>query len=785
MIPILYKAKETDFTHNGIGSLAEAVSCTVTENRNGSYEMTLEYPLTGRLFGYIQEDCIVKAKPNDTSEPQLFRIYKSSKPMNSRVTFYGEHISYVLSGIPIEAVKFENANAQTALEKVLAAGMFEHSFTAQSDITTVSSTSLSLVSIRAALGGVDGSILDTYHGEYEFDNFVVKLHESRGRDTGIKIAYGKNLTDFKQEKSIAETYTALFPYARYTPQNEDGSEAEEITVTLSEKIISSPYGDNYAHVRVLMKDFSEFFDTGEEITEVKLRTVVQSWVKTSEYDVPSVNITVKFKSLWKTPEYAKYALLERVSLCDTVCIEFEKLGVSATAKVIKTVYDVLREQYNSIELGNVRSDLADTINQNTFAVESVKREVKEQTTAIKEVSQGYKAADAQVAQAFQAADGQVLSAINETLKSYSTTKETESFIQQTANSIMSEVNKKVDDSDFGTKIAQNYTSVSIAWNNISKYIEYANGALNIYESTEQGFDNLLMSLNSTGACYYSGGRTIGEIGTGKWTDDDSFRGLVFDLENGADYMCWSHKENDSDDTYTVKLIYYANEKKASKGLHFCCATYCGGNLYINDYVRTANYSDGSGGLYSETHPVSIYGSGSKFTCGIDFAFESSTNKLVDCYNNIDLHNYSILNQSDARYKENIAPTSINAISALSAIELKAFDWIESGEHSDIGFIAQQLQEVMPELVNENKKTGRLSVKTDKLIPYLVKAVQELSVLVAGGNAYSTGWTDGYTEEEKRQFIIENQPLMLDKEIVENKPILIPISKPKEEVSANE
>lgn len=381
MIPILYKADEKDFTHNGIGSLAEAVSCVVSENRNGAFELTLEYPLSGRLFNYIQEDCIVKAKPNDTSAPQLFRIYKSSKPMNGRVSFYGEHISYLLSGIPIESVEIKNENAQTALSNVLAAGILEHDFTAQSDIDTLNSTSLSLLSVRAALGGVEGSILDTYGGEYEFDNFVVKLHAHRGRDTGIKIAYGKNLTDFKQEKSISEVYTAVFPYARYTPQSEDGEESEEITVTLSEKIIYSPYADNYAHVRVLMKDFSDVFKDGEEITEAKLRTKAQSWVDTSGFDVPAVNITVTFKNLWNSPEYAKYALLERVSLCDTAEVEFEKLGVSAKAKIIKTVYDVLKEQYNSVELGDAKSNFADTINKNTSGVENVKREIKKQATA--------------------------------------------------------------------------------------------------------------------------------------------------------------------------------------------------------------------------------------------------------------------------------------------------------------------------------------------------------------------------------------------------------------------
>ena len=381
MIPILYQAKEKDFTHGGIGALTEATSCIATENRNGAFELTLEYPLTGRLYSQIKEDCIVKAKPNETSAPQLFKIYKSSKPMNGRVTFYAEHISYALSGFPVENVEIKSANAQTAMSKIFAASIFEHDFTAQSDISTLNSTTLSLVSVRAALGGTEGSVLDVWGGEYEFDNFKVILHAHRGKDTGIKIAYGKNLTDFKQEQSISEVYTAVFPYAKYTPQTEEGASGEEITVTLSEKVLYSPHAQEYARVRVLMKDFTETFGEGEEVTEERLRAKATSWVNTSGFDIPAVNITLAFKNLWQTEEYEKYALLERVSLCDSVDVVFEKLGITTKAKIIKTVFDVLKERYNSLELGDARANFADTINQNTTAVENVKQEIKKQATA--------------------------------------------------------------------------------------------------------------------------------------------------------------------------------------------------------------------------------------------------------------------------------------------------------------------------------------------------------------------------------------------------------------------
>lgn len=383
MIPILYAPGETAFTHNGIGALSETLSCYATEERNGAFELEFTYPLAGRLFQYIETDCIVKAKTNETSDLQLFRIYKHSKPINGVVTFNAEHISYELSKNPIEEVTVQSANAQTALNAVLSAGLLEHNFTAQSDIDTLNSTSLSLVSIRAALGGTQGSILDTYGGEYEFDNYMVKLHRSRGTETGITIAYGKNLTDLKQEKNIASVYTAVYPYAKYTPQAEAGSSEQppEVTVTLPEKLIYSQHVEEYARTRVCMKDFSDAFGEGETPTEETLRAKAQAWVENSGFDVPSVSITVSFKHLWKSPEYAQYALLERVSLCDTVTVLYERLGVSATAKVIKTKYNTLKEDYESLELGDAKANFADTFNSSTAAIEGVKREIKKQSTA--------------------------------------------------------------------------------------------------------------------------------------------------------------------------------------------------------------------------------------------------------------------------------------------------------------------------------------------------------------------------------------------------------------------
>ena len=299
------------------------------------------------------------------------------------MTYRAEHISYELSGYPVESVSVENATARSAMNAILNATLIAHRYTAQSDIELLKSTTIDRKSARAALGGVEGSVLSLWGGEFEFDNFTVKLHKARGRKTGIKIAYGKNITDIKQEASVAGVYTAVYPYAKYTTQPTDGqTEPEEITVSLPEKILYSQKASKAAGERVCIKDFSESFNGATEITVEQLRAKAQNWVETSGFDVPSVNITVSFENLWQSPEYEQYALLERCGLCDTVSVVFPALNISTTAKIIKTKYDVLSEKYLQITLGSARANFADTVKDTSAAIEQTKQEIKQSSAKV-------------------------------------------------------------------------------------------------------------------------------------------------------------------------------------------------------------------------------------------------------------------------------------------------------------------------------------------------------------------------------------------------------------------
>lgn len=358
MIPILYEAKTSDFTGNGTGFLRDATECTVKEVRNGTFELTLKYPENGVYADKLTEDAIIKAKPNNKDNDQLFRIYKSGKTIAGVNTFYAEHISYELNSNPICQPVIEGKNPQQAIEQVLSQAAVPNNYMAWSDIQTRNSTSVDdVVSVRKMLGGVEGSILDTWGGEYQFDNFTIKLWKSRGKDTGETIRYGKNLITAEQEKNIANTVTAIFPYARY---KKDETSEEEILVKLSEGIIKTPNADRYARLKCEPVDFSDKFEDGIVITEDMLRKVATAYAQ-SGIDEPSISIKASFQDMNKIKGNENLATFNSIDLCDIVTVIIEKLGIDVKAKVVSYTYNVLKERAESVEIGETRTNLTKQI----------------------------------------------------------------------------------------------------------------------------------------------------------------------------------------------------------------------------------------------------------------------------------------------------------------------------------------------------------------------------------------------------------------------------------------
>lgn len=365
MKPILFAKDETEFTTNGLGRI-DCISCKVIEERNGMYELEMEVPIDGSHVSEIEMLSLIGVVPHEGGSVQPFYVYNMTKPMNGRFKVYGRHISYRLSFIPCEPFAVsEGANAcATTLAGLKSHAVEDCPFNFYTDVTTPAPYLQAIPSsIRQRLGGIEGSVLDQFGGEYEWDKWDVHLWKNRGRlvrNTGISLRYGKNITDINQEEAISETVTGIVPYW----VDIDGNNL----VMLDEVAVYSPLADSYPYRLTMVKDFSDRFR--EKPTQAQLRSICTTYVNSDDFGKPEVNIKVKFIDLWKSEEYKDIAPLEQVRLCDEVFVYFEKLNITKIAKVIKTDYDVLKERYNSIEIGNPRTTLAQAIDDNEKATET-------------------------------------------------------------------------------------------------------------------------------------------------------------------------------------------------------------------------------------------------------------------------------------------------------------------------------------------------------------------------------------------------------------------------------
>lgn len=365
MMPILYRADETEFDTYGIGMLSDCTFCEVTEERNGAFECVMKYPLHGALFDEIKNDRVILVKPNDTSRSQPFRIYRITTPMNGIITVYAQHMSYDLSGIGVLCFESKSVSPQLALERIFANTSSKHGFKCRTDLSAPRAFSVSKpMSIRACLGGTEGSVLDVWGGEYEWDMFDVILHSKRGKDNGVVIEYGKNLTSLEQDNDFSSVYTHLLPYA--VIKNGD----TESVVTLSE--ITIPIVETYAREKTLIKDFSSFFKDGETVTEDTLRAKAKSYIKQNPFGDETPTVKVSFEPLWQQPEYSQF--LEKVNLCDTVIVRHPDMNIEVKTKVIETVYDALAEKYSSITLGTAKSNFVNTVAEIKSTTDEIKKE---------------------------------------------------------------------------------------------------------------------------------------------------------------------------------------------------------------------------------------------------------------------------------------------------------------------------------------------------------------------------------------------------------------------------
>ena len=356
--PILYKANETNFEHLGVSVLSDASKCHVSREKNGIYILEFDYPVNGKDVDEIKEGMYIKSDAGYRTKNQRFVISKITKTQNE-FKIYCQHISQVKTTMnairpDITLTSVSAMGALTAWRDNLLDSREE--FFVQSDISTLNSTTWKVENIenaRDALGGKAGSILDVWGGEYEFDNLNITLHKSMGIDNPTIIAYGKNLLDLEQEQSILETYTSVFPFKKYTDDNN-----REQLITLPEILLDSTHLNKFTHRRILKVDFSN--DENLKTVE-QLRSKAKSYIKNNNVGVPKTNLKINYQDLSKVEGVFDNPAFEQIDLCDRLKVYYDELGIlNENAKVVKVIWDVILEENHEIEVGDGRSSFTDS-----------------------------------------------------------------------------------------------------------------------------------------------------------------------------------------------------------------------------------------------------------------------------------------------------------------------------------------------------------------------------------------------------------------------------------------
>lgn len=341
-----------------IGWLKDCKTCHVRRRLNGMEELTLTYPISGKYFNELINTHSIEAKSDPFHRPQIFDIYEVGKAINGIVTVKAEHMSYRLSHYPVDKVSLTNVDATAAMIALINSAESKlqnptHFEVVQTDIPFLAPIDISNVSVKAGFGGVEGSVLDTYGGEFEYDNEKVMLHKHRGLNRGVKFSYGKNITDFELTVSSSSAYTSIYGYYK----------KDEISLSTIEVV------ENKSQVkdRAFIRDFSNDFENGVEVTQELLDETVREYLKNN--DINSLTVSGKIKV------FANRNQSQKIDLGDTVTVSYTDMGIDILAKVIFTDFDALAERYDEIEIGSPRADLATTIKQAQKEQQAIKKEI--------------------------------------------------------------------------------------------------------------------------------------------------------------------------------------------------------------------------------------------------------------------------------------------------------------------------------------------------------------------------------------------------------------------------
>lgn len=372
MRPILFNKNETAFDTYGLGEL-NVTKGTVTRECNGNYTLYSEIPANDPMVATLEKEMKLKADAGLRTKNQTFEISRIVKDSSNIVKIYGQHISHKLEYMALVNGRAFSGSAFTALATWHNATIGDLRFDVWSDIQTTGKGVFDISKMenaRQALGGVEGSILDIYGGEYEFDNMTVRLHKQLGRTAPTVLEYGRNILSAESDETIESSYTSVLPFATYTPDKPEGdtsdSQPDPVTVTLPENYVDSKYKALYTHRRIKVVDFSSEFKSDSKSKDIptpdKLRKIANDYMERNEIGKPKINIKIEYADLAKTLDYADNGWIEELELCDIVPIYYPQIGLTdESAKVTTVTYDFVNERNESVEFGDIGTNVRATM----------------------------------------------------------------------------------------------------------------------------------------------------------------------------------------------------------------------------------------------------------------------------------------------------------------------------------------------------------------------------------------------------------------------------------------
>ncbi|WAZ53453.1 hypothetical protein O0957_10095 [Lactobacillus crispatus] len=224
-IPYLYNSLADDLTASGT-PLPDVIDCQVNGSKNQYWTLTMTYPRSGLHQKEIQPNKWIMEDCDPKHVHQLFKITHITPELDN-VVVEAEHITALLNGSTVaDTIQLNGASAQDLGNQILNQMQPQREFAFDSDVNTVSNVNIeggqqaSNLFIDPDQEGdtATQSVLGLFGGEFDFDNWNIH-HSSRiGHDSGIKVAYGKNIkSTFSQDKNIQNMFTGAVFIAKYVP----------------------------------------------------------------------------------------------------------------------------------------------------------------------------------------------------------------------------------------------------------------------------------------------------------------------------------------------------------------------------------------------------------------------------------------------------------------------------------------------------------------------------------------------------------------------------------------